>query len=97
LPHGALTCIRLLGDDGLTGGAHHVALSPCIHTAPDIVNTSVADPGCFILDPGSGTENFFLSNPGYWILDPTSYVKRGVAKVKILSSCYLRFQEYGKF
>jgi hypothetical protein len=36
------------------------------------VPVSVADPGCFIPDPGSGSEYLFIPDPGSRIPDPES-------------------------
>jgi hypothetical protein len=47
------------------------------------VRISVADLGCFILDPDPDPRIEFV-HLGYRIPDPTSYVKRGVTKVNIL-------------
>jgi hypothetical protein len=47
-------------------------LSHLITVISDSSESSGADPGSFITDPGSGSENFFIldPDPGYRILIP---------------------------
>jgi hypothetical protein len=60
-------------------------LTPLHTSTVPVPCSSVADPGCFIPDQST-----------FSIPDPKFYVKRKAAKVNILFSCGLQFQEYGK-
>jgi hypothetical protein len=56
----------------LYGTVYTQVLQNSYHTTPHpvvgrYIAASVADPGCFIPDPGTGSENCFIP-------DPTSYV-----------------------
>jgi hypothetical protein len=82
-----------------SGLATEVIASSCC------ISTSVADTGCFILDPGSESEHFSVPDPGCFILDPGSeserfsipdpgsYIKRVMKNKNYLLYCSLWFQE----
>jgi hypothetical protein len=57
------------------------------------IKTSVAGPGCFLPDPGSGSDHFLISDPGsririqtFFIPDPGSYLKSGMQTYFFLAS-----------
>jgi hypothetical protein len=58
-----------------------------LFATPAIWNTaSVADPGCFILDPGSGFDHFLIPDLDPNIFsDPGSYMKSGMQSYVFLA------------